>query len=117
MATEKQDDRKVSVLGTEYSILYRTTAEDQGLEDCNGYCDTNDKRIVIDSATPQGPYITKNMKGFKNKVLRHELIHAILYESGLNIGELSTCNESLVEWIAIQLPKIIEVCKETGCLG
>ena len=59
--------------------------------------------------------------GLKKKTLRHELIHAFLAESGLSANALSNYtswaeNEEMVDWIAIQFPKILEVFKEVDCL-
>ena len=38
---------RVSVLGVPYTLLYKTRAQDKGLEDYDGYCDTSIKRIVV----------------------------------------------------------------------
>ncbi len=43
------------------------------------------------------------------KFLRHEVIHAFFSESGLD--DYSS-NEELVNWIAIQFPKMLQVFKE-----
>ena len=46
-------------------------------------------------------------------VLRHELIHAFLFESGLdqnsNLCESWAINEEMVDWMAIQMPKIMNI--------
>lgn len=61
----------------------------------------------------------KDLVAYQNKVLRHEIIHAFLYESGLwqdSYG--SKCwaqNEEMVDWFAIQEPKIHKAFKEAGC--
>lgn len=52
--------------------------------------------------------------------MRHEIIHAFLYESGLaenfeHANEFGQ-DETMVDWIAMQFPKILEVYKEAGCL-
>ena len=49
------------------------------------------------------------------------MIHAFLAESGLSANALSNYtswaeNEEMVDWIAIQFPKILEVFKEADCL-
>ena len=46
------------------------------------------------------------------EVLRHEMIHAFFDESGLD--EYSN-DERLVDWIAMQFPKMLEVFLELGC--
>lgn len=41
-----------------------------------------------------------------NEVLRHEIIHAMFYESGL----MEYCdNEELVNYIAMQTPKLFDI--------
>lgn len=51
--------------------------------------------------------------------LRHEIIHAFLFESGLGFNlehRESGHEETLIDWLAIQFPKILEVFKEADCL-
>ena len=38
---------RVSVLGVQYALEYRTRAQDSELDDCDGYCDTSVKRCVV----------------------------------------------------------------------
>ena len=38
---------RVSVLGVQYALEYRTKANDKGLETCDGYCDTSAKLCVV----------------------------------------------------------------------
>ena len=44
-------------------------------------------------------------------VLRHELIHAFLFESGMDQSsaahEAWAVNEEMIDWMAIQMPKIM----------
>ena len=60
--------------------------------------------------------ITDNIDGFKKSVLRHEIVHAFLFESGLDMqsGECESWanNETMVDWFAIQYPKIQKVFQE-----
>ena len=52
--------------------------------------------------------------------LRHEIIHAFLNESGLkdNFEHVNRMGheETMVDWIAVQFPKIAAVYKELGIL-
>ena len=55
------------------------------------------------------------------ETLRHEIIHAFLFESGLQSSSavLETgwaCNEEMIDYFAIQSPKIFEAFKEVDCL-
>ena len=51
----------------------------------------------------------KKIDIFKNKVFRHEILHAFLYESGLCYLEN---NEIVVDWIASQYPKLKKTFKK-----
>lgn len=55
----------------------------------------------------------------KKQCLRHEIIHAFMFESGLGanwehkpIGH----EETTVDWIAAQFPKLLEVFEKVGAL-
>ena len=54
-----------------------------------------------------------------NRVLRHEIIHSYLEESGLaassNMSSAWAHNEEMVDWLAIQSPKIFVTFQEVGC--
>lgn len=76
---------------------------------CDGYTDNSIKSIKVlknkedDDITKQ-----KNRIIHQNIVLRHELIHAFLYESGIDF-RIQFHNEEMVDWLAMQFPKIVEV--------
>ena len=54
------------------------------------------------------------------KQLRHEIVHAFLSESGLQSNlehnQRFGHEETMVDWIAIQFPKMLEVFKELDIL-
>lgn len=62
----------------------------------------------------------QDMESYRKKVLRHEIIHAFLYESGLwnNSGNVQAWaqSEEITDWIAIQSPKLFQAFKEVDCL-
>jgi hypothetical protein len=56
---------------------------------------------------------TSTQETFKAKVLRHEITHAFLHESGMQ----DYCDdEVLVDWLGIMIPKIVSAMKEAKCL-
>lgn len=107
--------KTVDVLGTTYTIEYKEIKEDAFLEDVDGYCDHTAKLIVIKSEN------NNNLKDFarlQRKNLRHELIHAFLGESGLQ-ANFQHANqfghdETMVDWFAIQFPKLQKIFRELG---
>lgn len=99
----------VNVLGTNYTIVKSNKAEDDLLADSDGYCDYTVKRIVIGTFEPTSDSL-KDLKAYEKKVIRHELVHAFLFESGLGQNSWAE-NEEIVDWIAFQFPKMAGVFK------
>lgn len=111
---------KVNILGTKYKIIDRTETDDPKLRENDGYCDSSTKEIVLliysEDVMNKG-----DMEKFRKLVLRHEIIHAFLCESGLEASASVSItgwaqNEEMVDWIAIQSPKLYKAFKEVGCL-
>ena len=116
---------KVNVLGTEYKIEVRKVSEDDYMKNNNlaGYCAEETKLIVIADMSEK-PFFELNeseQKIFFKKTLRHELIHAFLNESGLSDNASTpSCAwakyEEMIDWIAIQFPKMQKAFEEAECL-
>lgn len=94
----------VDVLGTTYTIKESNSVIDLNLEDNDGYCDVTTKTIVIDTFK-DSPGSVKDLESYKKQVIRHELVHAFLFESGLH-GCSWAKDEEIVDWIACQFPKL-----------
>ncbi len=117
---------KVNVLGTEYTIIIKKYEEDKSFErdDCSGYCCGATRQIVVcDMSTYKGwendP--AEAVIGEQKKILRHEIVHAFFYESGLacNSNRLDDAwarNEERVDWFALQGPKIYKAWQEADAL-
>jgi len=109
----------VNVLGTEYNVIFDTLAENNMYKQCDGYCDFYDKEIHVrkhikeDADHDEMTISEKSMRIYENKCLRHELIHAFMFESGLDCNSNNVegwaRNEEMVDWMAIQMPKIMDV--------
>lgn len=96
---------KISVLGTEYDLLVKTEAEDKRLKGYDGYCDTSIRVCVVDAMNSDDIDAKADLPSYQKKVKRHELIHAFLYESGLDTNSWAG-NEEMVDWIAMQFEKL-----------
>lgn len=103
-------ERKILVLGTEYTVKVVKESEDPILKEFNGYCDYSSKLIIVkdygdtkDLLAPDNPVVPAN------STLRHEIIHAFFYESGL---EEYFRDERVTEWLAIQFPKMAKLFSE-----
>lgn len=115
----------VNVLGIDYKIVTRSKEKDHTLKDGNdGYCDYSTKSIIIvdlDSLEDWSEESKEARDYYERSLLRHEIVHAFLYESGLDICTNSCENgwarsEEIVDWIALQGKKIYEAWNKAGCI-
>lgn len=111
---------KVSVLGTDYSLYLDVPPEnDPLLEDLSGYCDKTVKRIAVADRAKESDLA--DWTDYRRSVMRHELIHAFLFESGLGCDSVwhvagQEHPEQTVDWIALQFPKILKAFQTVGAL-
>ena len=107
---------RVDVLGTEYEILFLSREEDVFLKESDGYCDKSTKKIVVSTTNEElGDFET-----YKKKIVRHEIIHAFMFESGLDCNwqhaEQWGHDETHVDWFAIQAPKLFDAFKTANAI-
>ena len=98
-------DKKIKILGEDWIIRKSKESEDPKLKSCNGYCDNTIRTIVFEDFIPDEKTLA-DLANYSAKVLRHEIIHAVLLESGLNECSSWAGNEEMVDFFARQLPKI-----------
>lgn len=111
---------KVNVLGTEYGIwLDVPESADDTLRECSGYCDKTSHRIAI--CEKEQDANLDDYPEYRRQVMRHEIIHAFLFESGLG-GDAAwhvagqEHPEQTVDWLARQFPKMIRAFQTVGAL-
>lgn len=116
---------KVDILGTKYKIEVHKVSEDRKLRDNNwaGYCGEETKLIVIADMSEKLYFDMDETEReiYRKSVLRHEITHAFLNESGLSdcssVPEKGWAKyEEMIDWFAIQSPKIYKAFKKVGCL-
>ena len=118
---------KVNILGTEYSIETHKVSDDSYLEKNKlaGDCGEESKLIVIADMTEEKYFSDvdeKEQEAYRKRTLRHEIMHAFLNESGLSdssnqYGGAWAKNEEMVDWFAIQSPKIFAVYQSIDIFG
>ena len=89
-----------------------------------GYCEEENKLIVVADMSEEKYFAgmdEKVQETYRKKTLRHEIMHAFLNESGLSdssnrFDSAWAKNEEMVDWFAIQSPKIFKVFVELGIL-
>lgn len=116
MYTEK-DNKTVNVLGTDYSIKFVPDKELLEELGADGACDSSLKLIRV--CTMESGNLG-DLHAYQKKVLKHEIIHAFLYESGLaecsgTVNSWAT-NEEMVDFFALQHDKIHAAFEKAGAL-
>lgn len=118
---------KINVLGTDYNIN-RCSYKDLDIfekKGIDGYCDSITKEIVICNMSTHPDFEDETedyCRLIEKQILRHEIVHAFFNESGLqdSSGIITnqgwSKNEEMVDWIALQFPKMLKAFQETGCL-
>lgn len=113
----------INILGTTYTIKYKNYEEELDFKKMNacGLCDMMTKTISICNLNTAPDFVDadENYLNISYKeTLRHEIMHAFLYESGLNTEGHGTSNwstdEEIIDWFAIQSPKIFKVFESLG---
>ena len=103
---------KINILGTDYELIREVPSDsDSRLKDADAYCDFTTKQIKVALMEPNENSFN-NLKAWEHKVIRHEIVHAFMYESGLDVNSEWGRDETLIDWIAIQIPKIFNAIKE-----
>lgn len=119
---DKYDLYNVTILGTDYKIVCVGEGDEQYKElnerNALGLNCSDSKEIILDKVNISSSCMLK-------QVLRHEILHSFLFESGLDANSFKdsddsglawALNEEMVDWFAIQSPKIFAVYKELGIL-
>lgn len=119
-------ERSVSVLGTPYSVEVKRYDDDAFFQDGGyvGYCDFHTKRIVLCDLKSHKDFKDdpeEKLRIIMKATLRHEIVHAFLDESGLQDSAITydiawAKNEEMVDWIALQGPKIYQAWKEADAI-
>lgn len=115
---------KVNILGTEYQIRFDdANSKDLSPKSTAGYCSFYEKVIVVEDLDTDNDWKDENKElkdAYRNTLLRHEITHGFMMESGLaqNSGQVEcwATNEEMIDWFAIQSPKIFKVFEELDIL-
>ena len=120
-----EQNTPVDILGSTWNILFADKNEVEAFRDgtCWGYAEDNERIICLCKPYEDEDSLGLGIKAQRinlGRVLRHELIHAFLSESGLADSSNGTgqdglaTNEEMVDWFARMSPKIFNTYKELG---
>lgn len=104
----------ISILGSIWDIRFASGATDATFASdptCGGYTDTSCNTIVLRDTSEYelSPCHVADISDTAMHMLRHELIHAFLYECGLADNSDWASNEEMIDWLAIQFDKLTDL--------
>ena len=118
--------RKISVLGTDYTIRFVESGENEYMEQMGygGLCDGDSHEIFIlllKTCEEWEKDPDEKIEAKQREIIRHELVHAFLNESGLRYNSHTpdgawAKNEEMVDWFAIQFPKMLKAFQQADAL-
>jgi hypothetical protein len=96
---------QIAILDKIWNIEFKDEKDDIELKDADGYTSTRngERRIVVKN----------DCYSNKQHVLRHELIHAFLFETGLGFCSNWATNEEMVDYFARNWEKINNLMDKT----
>lgn len=117
---------KINILGTAYRVRWVKDGQDELMDKMRygGYCDGVSHEIVLlDLRTVEDwkDEPQEKIDREERRTLRHEIVHAFLNESGLQFNSFApegawAKNEEMVDWIALQGPKLVKAWTAAGCM-
>ncbi|HBG7065081.1 TPA: hypothetical protein KQ965_003651 [Clostridioides difficile] len=106
----------VDILGAKYTIVKDCTKDKEPLlAKFDGFMDDTVNKIII-AKMEHSDESLKDLNFYEKQVLRHEVIHAFLSESGLKGNSDWARNEEMVDYFAIQFPKMLKVFMKLDAL-
>lgn len=110
-------EKTINILGSTWTVKKQSEDENEILKSCDGYCDWTVREIVVLGEKFDCDLGDKDKH--VEKVMRHEIVHAFLFESGLAECSGGSCswakNETMVDWFARQGLKIYKAWQDAGC--
>lgn len=110
--------RKIKIMGEKWRITIKEREEDPILSGANGYCRPTSRDIVICDLRDDDEY--GDPIGMMKHALKHELVHSMMFESGIGFcshdAECWGTDEEIVDWIAKNSMKLFKLFRRCGLL-
>ena len=114
------ETKQIRILGNLWTIRSGTHETDKELDDYTGGVTDVTSREIIVKDIPADEVEMRNEPSNIRRIIRHEIIHAFLYECGLYQNASGSgawpMNEEMVDWIAIQHEKLHRAFRDAGAL-
>lgn len=118
--------KTINILGERYKLRFKNYLDDPlfAQRHIDGYHDSIDKQIVVCNMKTYPSWENETAaycQKVEKQILRHEIIHAFLTQSGLddNSNRFEGAwakNEEMIDFFALQSPKIVKIFSELDIL-
>ena len=114
---------KMNINGQDYRVeIAKYEKYYDAFQSRSGWTDFGAKSIVALDAEDYTKYEDTGLgpesaNRITERILRHEIMHAFMYESGLDTETNFARDEILIDFLAIQLPKIVALMDKHDLLG
>lgn len=95
---------EIHILGSKWQII---EDDEFRIADADGFTDNSVREIHLRSIFSDEKSSVADMEEYKRRVLRHEILHAFIFECGLDTENSWARNEEMVEFFALQFDKIL----------
>ncbi len=97
---------KLIIFGEEWTVLLSDVDQHPILGEVSGYTDWTVKQIIIkDARKYQSKMDMDDQRAFMKSTLRHEIVHAALFESGLP-DDRSYSHETIASWLEFKIERL-----------
>lgn len=102
----KDGRAEIDVLGSKWQIIEE---DELRVANADGFTDNSVREIHLQSVFSDEKSSVADMEEYKMRVLRHEILHAFIFECGLDIENSWARNEEMIEFFALQSYKIANI--------
>lgn len=115
-------DKIVNIMGVDWTL--KIVADDPAFDKAQGYTNYASREIIVEAIKEPSNPLDFDLKAQyinQKRVIRHEVVHAYLFECGLaddsaSVSEGWAINEEMIDWFARISPRIFDTYKELKIL-
>lgn len=107
-------DREIDILGEIWKIIKVSEDEDDRIINQAGFMDKSTREIGLMELEPRVQGEVMDRDKMSRHTLRHEIIHALIAECGIDQYIDWAASEEVVDFFAYHFPRLNKIFKELG---
>lgn len=109
----------VNIFGSNWTIVEDCDENDLFEQNCVGFCDQTSRTIVLKKLSDKELLGIGDIEQLRKYTLRHELIHAALFECGMGDNWMRVPmghDETSVDWLAFKAPQLYQIFRDANAI-